>query len=59
MPLVCLAGVIGKHYNCVAIGSQDNAFSVWVATQKRPIIVSQTFFTSSVLDIAWGVSRQS
>jgi protein HIRA/HIR1 len=47
-------GVVGKHYNCVAIGSQDNAFSVWVATHKRPIIVSQTFFTGSVLDITWG-----
>lgn len=43
-----------KHYTCVAIGSQDHSFSVWVASQVRPILVSQQFFTGSVLDISWG-----
>ena len=43
-----------KHYTCVAIGSQDHSFSVWVASQVRPILVSQQFFGGSVLDISWG-----
>ena len=43
-----------KHYTCVAIGSQDRSFSVWVASQVRPILVSQQFFEGSVLDISWG-----
>eukprot|EP01048_Picozoa_sp_COSAG05_P020324 COSAG05_NODE_3426_length_2075_cov_1.899291_2_plen_479_part_01 len=45
---------VPKHYTCVAIGSQDKSFSVWIASQVRPILVSQTFFDGSVLDITWG-----
>jgi protein HIRA/HIR1 len=47
-------GGVPKHYTCVAIGSQDKSFSVWIASQVRPIVVSQTFFEGSVLDLSWG-----
>jgi len=42
-----------NNYVCVAIGSRDRSISVWLTCLKRPLVVLNDLFDSSVMDLAW------
>ncbi|XP_014214855.1 protein HIRA [Copidosoma floridanum] len=41
------------RFCCVAIGSRDRSISIWSTPLKRPLVVINEVFLSSVLDLSW------
>jgi protein HIRA/HIR1 len=46
-----------SNYVCVAIGSRDRSISVWLTCLRRPLLVLNDLFDSSVMDLAWSKER--
>ena len=43
------------NYSVVALGSKDSSISIWSTAKTKPILIVEELFSSSILDLSWGI----
>lgn len=42
-------------HTVVALGSKDSSISIWSTAKTKPILIVERLFSSSILDLSWGI----
>ena len=44
-----------NNHTVVALGSKDSSISIWSTAKTKPILIVEELFSSSILDLSWGI----